>query len=177
MRKVSKFYLVLHPRPAYIVGSGRVGEAVNFMAASWVSPVAEEPPLVGVAVDVTSYTHELIERYGEFTVNVVPTSMLEKLFYVGSTSGRSEDKSRALAHRKGEAVSAPVVEGAVGVLECVVVDRLRAKDVTLFAGEVKIAAVDERFFSERTGWNFRELDLPLHNWGRVFYGVGRYYRV
>ncbi|MCC6039955.1 MAG: flavin reductase family protein, partial [Thermofilum sp.] len=91
MIEVSRFYLLLHPRPAYIIGSGKVGERVNFMAASWVTPIAEEPPLVGVAVDVTSYTHELIERYGEFTVNVVPVSMLEKLYYVGSRSGRKED--------------------------------------------------------------------------------------
>jgi len=177
MREVSsRFYLILHPRPAYIIGSGRVGEVVNFMAASWVTPIAEEPPLVGVAVDVSSYTHELIERYGEFTVNVVPVSMLEKLYYVGSVSGRSEDKSRAVPHRKGEKVSAPVVEGAIGVVECVVAEKLRAQDVTFFAGEVKRAAVDERFFSERAGWSFKEIDLPLHNWGRGFYGVGRFYR-
>ncbi|MEM4761634.1 MAG: flavin reductase, partial [Thermofilum sp.] len=67
MIRVSKFYLLLHPRPAYVIGSGRVGEVVNFMAASWVTPVAEEPPLVGVAIGVESYTHELIEKYGEFT--------------------------------------------------------------------------------------------------------------
>ncbi|MEM4790894.1 MAG: flavin reductase family protein [Thermofilum sp.] len=176
MIRVSKFYLLLHPRPAYVIGSGRVGEVVNFMAASWVTPVAEEPPLVGVAIGVESYTHELIEKYGEFTVNVLPVSMLGKLYQVGSTSGRSEDKSRVLAYRKGESGSAPVAEGAVGVLECVVADKLRARDVTFFAGEVKLAAADEKLFSERSGWNFKEIDLPLHNWGRGFYGVGRFYR-
>jgi len=48
MMEVETFYLLLHPRPAYLIGSGKVGEKVNFMAASWVSPVSEEPPLVGV---------------------------------------------------------------------------------------------------------------------------------
>ena len=175
MIEVSKFYLLLHPRPAYIIGSGRVGEKVNFMAASWVTPVAEEPPLVGVAVDVTSYTHELIEKYGEFTVNVVPVSMLDKLYYVGSRSGRREDKAAAVPHRRAERVSAPVVEGALGVLECVVEDRLRAEDVTFFVGRVEAARADERFFSEKSGWSFKEVDLPLHNWGRSFYGVGRHF--
>ncbi|ABL78628.1 flavin reductase family protein [Thermofilum pendens] len=176
MKEVERFYLVLHPRPAYIIGSGRVGEKANFMAASWVTPVAEEPPLVGVAIDVESLTHELIERYGEFTVNVVPTSMLDKLYYAGSRSGRDEDKASSIPHRKGEKVSAPVVEGAVGVVECVVHGKLRAEDVTFFAGRVVYAAVDERFFNERSGWLFKEIDLPLHNWGRGFYGVGRFYK-
>ena len=46
---IERFYLILHPRPAYVIGSGRVGVDANFMAASWVTPVAEEPPLVGVS--------------------------------------------------------------------------------------------------------------------------------
>ena len=29
-----RFYLVLHPRPAYVIGSGKVSVKVNFMAAS-----------------------------------------------------------------------------------------------------------------------------------------------
>jgi len=78
-------------------------------------------------------------------------------------------------HRRAEKVSAPVVEGAVGVLECVVRDRLRAEDVTFFVGRVEAARADEQLFSEKSGWNFREVDLPLHNWGRSFYGVGKHF--
>ncbi|MEM3740768.1 MAG: flavin reductase, partial [Candidatus Korarchaeum sp.] len=72
MIEVKKFYLLLHPRPAYVVGSGKWGERVNFMAASWVSPVGEEPPSVMVALGTETLTLELIEKYGDFSVNVVP---------------------------------------------------------------------------------------------------------
>ncbi|UNQ73525.1 flavin reductase family protein [Infirmifilum sp. NZ] len=171
---VGRFYLLLHPRPAYLIGSGRWGEAVNFMAASWVTPIAEEPPLVGVAVGVESYTFELIERYREFTVNVLPMSLLDKLYLAGTTSGRELDKASAIGAVKGEKVSAPVARDAVGVLECRVVDEVEARDVKFFVGEVLAARADERLFSEKTGWRIGEVDIPLHNWGAGFYGVGKF---
>ena len=86
------FYLVLHPRPAYLIGSGRVGEAANFMAASWVTPVSEDPPRLAVAVGVDSYTYELIKRYGEFTVNVYPAEKIDVIYACGSMSGRKINK-------------------------------------------------------------------------------------
>lgn len=174
MREIKKFYLLLHPRPAYLIGSGRVGEKVNFMAASWVTPIAEDPPLVGVAIGVDSYTHELIEAYGEFTVNVVPMSMVDALYYAGSRSGREEDKTKVIKAVKGEKVLAPVAEDAMGVLECRVYTKVEAEDVTFFVGEVLAARADESVFDERRGWNTQRVDIPLHNWGRGFYGLGSF---
>lgn len=174
MREIRKFYLLLHPRPAYIIGSGKFGERVNLMAASWVVPAAEEPPLVAASIGVDSLTHELIETFGEFTVNVVPMEMLDQLYYVGRVSGRKEDKTKLVKVVKGERVSAPVVEGAVGVLECRVHSKVKAEDVTIFIGEVLTARADEGFFDEREGWDFKKINLPLHNWGRGFYGVGAF---
>lgn len=172
MREVKRFYLLLHPRPAYVIGSGRWGEAVNFMAASWVTPIAEEPPLVGVSVDVESYTFELVEKYREFTVNVLPMSLVDKIYYVGSRSGREVDKTGVIEAVRGERVSAPVAKEAIGVLECRVVDEVRAEDVKFFVGEVVSARADEKFFSGRSGWLLSKVDIPLHNWGRGFYGIG-----
>lgn len=174
MREVKRFYLLLHPRPAYIIGSGRVGERINFMAAAWVTPIAEELPLVGVAVGVNSLTNELIKTYREFTVNVLPMSVLDAIYYAGSRSGREEDKSKVIKAVKGERVSAPVAEGAVGVLECRVHSTFNAEDVTFFIGEVLAARADEKAFNERRGWITREVDIPLHAWGRGFYGLGKF---
>lgn len=174
MIEVKKFYLLLHPRPAYVVGSGKWGERVNFMAASWVSPVGEEPPSVMVALGTETLTLELIEKYGDFSVNVVPVSSLDKLYYVGSRSGREEDKSSVFEAIRGERIGAPVIKEAIGVLECKLVRELELGDVKLILGEVMSARADGKFFSERSGWNFREVNLPLHNWGKGFFQVGSY---
>jgi len=146
---IEKYYLLLHPRPAYIIGSGLVGEKVNFMAASWVTPVSEEPPRVAVAVDVESYTHELIEKYGEYTVNVLPVDKLNLVYKVGSTSGREVDKSQWFKYRRGEKVGAPVILDSLAYLECKVVDTHEAEDVTLFIADVLLAKANTEYFSSQ----------------------------
>ena len=71
------YYYLLHPRPAYIIGSGTLDGKANLMAASWVSPVSEEPERVAIALDRESYTYELVKRTGEFTINVLPANFVE----------------------------------------------------------------------------------------------------
>ncbi len=176
MDVLDKFYLLLHPRPTYAIGAGKYGEKVNFMAASWVVPVAEEPPRVAVAIDVESYSHELIKRYGEYTVNILPLDKLRELYFFGSTSGREVDKIGELGLKvlKGRKVEAPVLEIAVGVLECKVAGEFESEDTTLFIGDVLHAEAREEYFSLKRGWNFKKTNIPLHNWGRGFYAVGKF---
>ncbi len=174
MIEIERYYMLLHPRPAYVIGSGKWSEKINFMAASWVSPIAEEPPLVGVAIDVESYTHELIERYQQYTINVVDKRHINRIYAVGSVSGREFDKTKVFIPAKGSLIDAPIVKDAIGVLECVVENNVEAEDVTLFIGRVVRAAADPHYFNKRKGWNVADNPIPLHNWGRGFYTVGMF---
>jgi len=175
--ELEKFYLLLHPRPAYVIGSGDVDKDANFMAASWVTPVAEEPPLVGVAVDVESHTYELINKYKEFTVNVLPFDKIELIYEVGSKHGWEVNKLEILPGAKGRVVKAPIAHGAIGALECRVYDSIEAEDVVFYAGEVVQAWIDPEYFHMKRGWSIKNNPIPLHNWGRGFFQVGRFRRV
>ncbi len=170
---LEEFYLVLHPRPAYLIGSGRAGEVVNFMAASWVTPVSEEPPRVAVAIGVDSYTHELIKRYREFSINVYPLEKVDVLYACGSLSGRKVDKVSELGLKvvKGRRIVAPVLEDALATLECEVWKIMESGDTSLVVGDVKAAYASEDAFESGRGWR---VNIPLHNWGRGFYGLGRF---
>jgi len=165
-----KFYLTLHPRPAYVIGSGVYNVKANFMAASWVMPASMEPPRVVIAIDMESYTWELIREYGEFTVNVLTEQYLDKIYYVGSRSGRDVDKVSTLNLNvsKGEKVNAPVILDAIAILECKVYNTVECGDTVLIIGDVVRCVADEKLFSDRYGWNIREAGIPLHLWGRCF---------
>lgn len=177
MTSLERFYLLLHPRPAYVIGVGRYGEKINFMAASWVMPIAEEPPRVAVAVDGESYSHELLREYGEFTVNVLSIDYLKELYFFGSTCGRKVDKAKKLGLKviKGEKVNAPYLDIAMGVVECKVVEEYSSEDTTLFIGDVVHVMAKSEYFNAKSGWNFKKMNIPLHNWGRGFYTVGRFH--
>ncbi len=168
------FYYLLHPRPAYVIGSGKFGERINFMAASWVSPISEEPERVLVAIDKESYTYQLIKETGEFTVNVLPSRLINTIYCTGSASGRELDKvSRCgLTPERGRKVSAPVLKEAVGFLECKVHTWVDSGDTELAIGDVLNWEADSSLFG-RYGWDLAKVDIPLHVWGRVFATTGR----
>ena len=170
------FYLLLHPRPAYVIGSGKRGMKVNFMAASWVTPISEEPPEVAVAIGSESYTRTLIDKYGSYTVNVFPVERLRELYFLGSSSGRDVDKVKEIGIevKYCEETEAPVVGDSLAYLECRVVDTHETEDVVLYIGRVLSMWYDSRYFNRRRGWLFDKINLPLHNWGRGFYEVGRF---
>lgn len=172
-----RFYLVLHPRPAYVIGSGKVSVKVNFMAASWVTPVSEESPRVAVAIDAESFTSELISQYGKYIVNVYPADKIDIVYTLGSASGRRVDKASRLnlKVKKGLVVGAPVLEDALAVIECQVWRTVSCGEVKLYIGDVVAAYADEAVF-DRYGWNLRKVNIPLHNAGRGFYTVGRFIR-
>ncbi|MCD6368313.1 MAG: flavin reductase family protein [Thermoproteales archaeon] len=173
---MDKFYLLLHPRPAYIIGAGRFDEVVNFMAASWVTPVSEEPPRVVVAVGVDSFTNELIKKYREFTVNIYPIERIDDVYFLGSTSGWEINKVEKLGLKvgEGEKVKAPVLLDSLAFLECKLVLEVESGDTTIFIGEVVNVKASKEAFSMRKGWRIPGVNIPLHNWGRGFYTVGKF---
>ncbi|OYT61756.1 MAG: flavin reductase [Thermofilum sp. ex4484_15] len=167
---LGRFYLTLHPRPAYVIGSGSYGSKANFMAASWVTPVAEEPPRLAVAIDKESLTWELIRGYKEFTVNVLDGTYLSKIYYVGSRSGREVDKVSGLGLKvsRGEKVSSPIISEALAILECKLFNYLECGDTVLIVGDVVRCVAKEEVFEERRGWDLGRVRIPLHIWGRAF---------
>jgi len=175
MEVKSRQYLILHPRPVYIIGSGKFGEEVNLMAASWVMPVSEEPPKVALSVDKECYTFELIEKYGEFTVNVVEEKYLDEIWFLGTTSGREGDKiaKTGLTVVKGRKVDAPVIKEAIGVLEAKVSEKIDVGECRLYVGDIVYAEADESKYSLRYGWDLRKTRLIHHLSGKAFMTNGR----
>ena len=164
-----RYYLILHPRPAYIIVSGGDGK-FNLMAASWVMPVSEEPPHIALALDRESYTYELINKYREFTVNVVSHEYADKVWYVGSRSGYDVDKVKSLGIKLNESkkIKVPWIDGALAYLEARVVRMYEVGEVDLVIASVESAYANENYFNRRFGWDLRKVNILMHLWGRGF---------
>lgn len=160
-----KFYRLLHPRPVYIIGSGSVdNNEINFMAASWVSPISENPNLVSLACDKETKTYELIEKHKQFSINI--TDDIELIWKVGTTSGKEINKIEkfSIKYKRGEKLDVPILEDCLGFLEIKVINKLDIGDHVLFIGEV------ENFYGknlEYYGWK-EHYRIPLHKGGKAF---------
>jgi len=170
-----KHYLLLHPRPVYVIGSGTYGEEANLMAASWVTPVAEEPPLVAISVGKETKTHELIEKHGEYTINILEQEFLDEIWFFGTKSGKTVDKIKLtkLSVKQGYKVKAPIIGEAVGIIEAKVKNKVDAGECILYIGEVVYALAKSEKYSEKHGWNLMKTRLLYHVSGRAFMSNGK----
>jgi flavin reductase (DIM6/NTAB) family NADH-FMN oxidoreductase RutF len=111
------------------VESERIGLTVGSVVS-----LSLEPPLVGVSVSRQAAIHELLRRAGTFALSLL----------AGDQEAVAQHFARGVppfAHWHGirtreGATGAPLVEGALGWLECRLTGEHEAGDHTLFVGEV-----------------------------------------
>jgi flavin reductase (DIM6/NTAB) family NADH-FMN oxidoreductase RutF len=159
--------------PVVLVAS-RYRDRVNVMAASWVTPISMDPPMVAVAIHKSCLTHDFIERSGEFTLSVPPRSLMERVRDAGMVSGYDVDDKVAMVGLRlaaAQALDTPVVAGCLGHLECTVVEAYDAgQEHTVFFAEVAAAAAEAEAFDDT--WLLTEPDAkPLHHLGGHTYSL------
>ena len=117
------------------VGSVAADGTKDVMTANWGTQISFEPRLYAIAVQSDSHTASNIKAIGVFSINFMPcgTHDLALKFAAHSTSGEGRlEGQEASVHETG----APVLNSAVGWVECKVVDSNQPGDHTVFFGEV-----------------------------------------
>ncbi len=144
----------------------------NVMPAIFVTPLSIDPPLVGVAVHPARHTHDMIRFSEEFALNIPTRQLLHHVQYLGSVSGSELNKFELtrLPTFKARKVSAPLLEGCVGWIECGVEDTYRIGDHTLFVGKVAAVQAEQDAFDGT--WLLADPEeRPLHYLGVNFYSL------
>lgn len=143
----------LSPIPSVLVGCAdpKGGVKPNLITIAWAGVVCSKPPMVSVSIRKERYSHAIVSRTGEFTVNLVGQELLKAMDYCGVKSGRDVDKFAQLGLT---AVPAPGLESAPGIgeapafLSCKIRQVLELGSHDLFIGEVQQVSVADRYFRE-----------------------------
>ncbi len=129
-----------YPRLMCVIGvRDDVKATVNFAPVAWATPLSTDPPLYGVCLSPSTFTHQLLLKTGEFTISVLPFEMAGTVDALGRLSGREVDKVKALgiAVESPHALSTPTLAAAYASVECLLRERHQVGDQTLFVGEVQ----------------------------------------
>lgn len=115
------------------------GEDVGMTATAFMS-VSLEPPLVLVSVRIGSRMDELLERQPRWAVSVLSESQ-RHIAGRFALRGRVSDRLlfEDIAYYRGEESGAPILGGALAILECETQSRVAAGDHTLVIGRVLTA--------------------------------------
>lgn len=113
----------LHKNGAFLTATDK--SKINAMTIGWGNVGFEwGRPIFTVLVKKTRYTHELIEKAGEFTVSIPLNHNLDyALKLCGTKSGRDMDKIKeaGLCLRKGLSIATPVIDNCNLFYECKIV--------------------------------------------------------
>ncbi len=149
-KKKAKVTACLQPTPRVIVSCrGNNGEN-NALAVAYCCNCSFDPPMVMVGIVPSRYSHRLIKESGCFVVNLVSKDQAEVFNYLGSHSGRDEDKLAKLQVKtiQGVKVNAPVLLDCPVNIECTVVDSINTGSHEMFAGKIEYVHADQNLVDQ-----------------------------
>ena len=143
------------PHGVFICGVAE-GEEVNGFTASWVTQGSFEPPLVVMAVRADSTSNGIIQRTGRFSLNVLAADQKDLAAVFFKPQKAIGGRFDAAPFSLGE-LGQPVLDAAMGAVECELVGQVAHGDHTVFVGEVKTATLNregEALDLASTGWQY-----------------------
>ena len=144
----------------------------NVLPLAWCAPLSSDPPLIGISVEQSRHSVDMISHSEEFALNFPTRSLMHHVQYLGSLTGADIDKFEATQLETFDAtsVAAPLISGCVAWIECEVQEVIPLGDHVLFAGLPVAIHVDPASFDER--WLVGEEEArPLHFLGGNFYST------
>ena len=112
------------------------GERVGGMTVNWVSQASFDPPMLMLAVEADSFSRQVIEASGAFSVNIYETGQRELAGLMGRSQIKRPDKLNDIAWRPGPATGSPLLEAALAWVECRVQGSIPAGDHIVMVAEV-----------------------------------------
>ncbi len=139
--KLRRRVLWTMPSGLYVLGSTDGAERRNGMTINWVTQISFEPKLIGVGVEKTAFTHELVEAGACFSVCVIDREDRAIVRKFTTPVDVDLDAKTLNGFSYVEKVTgAPVLSQSVAYLDCTLRDRIEAGNHTFFVGEVVDAA-------------------------------------
>ena len=139
--------------PSFPIALVVVGkEEKNIIAVSLVHIFSFNPPLIGIGISPCRYSHELLHRSPNFTVNLPCKELVEETLFCGEKSGKEVDKleETGLTAVPGHKVDVPTLGECPVSFECRKVQNFDTGDHTWFIGEIASAHVADGYDRERT---------------------------
>lgn len=165
---------LFYPQVPAVLSARHRGRVSAMPVVSYVS-VSDEPPLVGVGCNPSTFTCQLALKSKAFSLSLLGSAHFRSVEELASMHGTAvKDKLHAvgLEHRRGTKLAVPLIEEAEATLECKLKRSLNLGDHVMLIGEVKAAYATGAFTDF---WDFGRYSPILYaGWreGMTTYSAG-----
>lgn len=162
---------MIYPLPAALVTCGDSNDSYNVFTAAWTGTICTNPPMCYISVRPERYSHDIIERTGEFVLNLTTKDLAYATDWCGVKSGRDNNKFHELhlATEPAQIVKAPLLADSPLNIECQVVERKALGSHDMFIANVVAINADEKYIDKGTG------AFQLNHAQPLAYSHGKYY--
>lgn len=165
---------LIYPNPVVLVTTIDENNQANIITLTLVGAACWQPPIIGIGVGKSQYSRELIEKYGEFVLNMPTTEMLRDVEYCGLVSGRDLDKCAKVGFTlvPSSKVKPPMIKECPLNLECKVRNKIPLGSNVLFLAEVVCLHLDKTLLDEKGGVDLAKAAPIMFNLTNTYWGIG-----
>ena len=169
MKKRFKPGTLLSPVPAVMVSCGD-GEEKNIITIGWTGIINSDPPITYISVRKSRHSHHIIEKTGEFVINLTTEKLAFAADYCGVKSGRDVDKFKEmnLTPEACEIVKCPMIEQSPVNLECRVLEVKSYPTHDMFIAEIVAMHIDDEIVDEKGRIDMSQAGLIAYIHGEYF---------
>lgn len=160
---------MLYPLPAVLVSVGDEKEN-NLFTVAWTGTICSDPPMVSISVRKERFSYEMIEKTGQFVINLTTKDLAYATDYCGVKSGRDVDKWKecGLTRLSSTVVSAPSVKESPVAIECEVTEKKELGTHHMFIARVVAVTVDDRYMNEKGTFVFPDAEPIVYSHGEYY---------
>ena len=170
-KKIWKSGTFIYPIPAVMVSCGDMDKS-NIITVAWTGILNTNPAKVYISVRPTRYSYDIIEKTGEFVINLTTKELAYATDWCGVKTGAKVDKFKEmkLTKQKCEFVSAPAIKESPVSIECKVTDIKEFGSHHTFIADVLSIDADEKYIDEKGAFDISKCNL-------IAYANGGYYEL
>ena len=168
-RKDLKSGTLLGPLPAVMVTVGDENES-NVLTVAWCGILSTDPPRAYVSVRPSRHSYPILERTGEFVINLTTEQLARATDYVGVFTGAKVDKFEKckLTRVASKVVSAPTIAESPLSLECRVFEKMKSGTHDVFMADIVNVSCDDSLLDENGRLCLDKANLMAYAHGEYF---------
>lgn len=142
----------------------------NIITVAWAGTVCTNPPMLSISVRPERYSYHMIEKSGEFVVNLTTKDLVRATDYCGVRSGRDVDKfaEMHLTPLPSREVSVPGIAESPVNIECRVREIKPLGSHHMILADVVAVTIDDAYMDEKGKFHLNDTKLVTYSHGEYF---------
>lgn len=142
----------------------------NIITVAWAGTVCTNPPMLSISVRPERYSYHMIEKSGEFVVNLTTEALVRATDYCGVRSGRDVDKFKEmhLTPLASREVSVPGIAESPVNIECRVREIKPLGSHSMILADVVAVTIDDDYMDEKGKFHLNATGLVTYSHGEYF---------